>query len=419
MVMIPQLFNLVALIRDGRDGSAQGHVQVSRIIQFGLCVTALSIGFSMPATGGQGLAVAWTVATFADVLKGLLYSVGRDSFNYFWPKVRPNAETLTVKAVVQDAMVYFGTQTLLGIAFGYFAGIKTDTSLHLPFFGTDLTGGDAAVLGSMSFGNSVVETIDEISLAYFMRNENKKQFMKNVIEKNEEGIRKINERKEEFIKQKLPKILAKRKGLVQTYDDDNSDRWQKDLEALAEEELKELAEDWEKEARLYVKEHLTGLVMKLPTWEQTKAKVTDRTRLIDFLFKGRLTTNRAAAMATAFFFSSTVLDAMAHPEDPTFDRAAQAVSAAATIIAVYLPGILACNRRGFDNPKPADMTHWQAIKYFMGFLTAKDVKKERVDAELVSVGVEEESDDDHKSGDGPPPPGYQPQPPPNKSTASE
>lgn len=124
-------------------------------------------------------------------------------------------------------------------------------------------------------------------------------------------------------------------------------------------------------------------------------------------------------MATAFFFSSTVLDAMAHPEDPTFDRAAQAVSAAATIIAVYLPGILACNRRGFDNPKPADMTHWQAIKYFMGFLTAKDVKKERVDAELVSVGVEEESDDDHKSGDGPPPPGYQPQPPPNKSTASE
>lgn len=399
MVMIPQLFNLVALVRDGRDGSAQGHVQVSRIIQFGLCVTALSIGFSMPATGGQGLAAAWTVATFADVLKGLLYSVGRDSFNYFWPKVRPNAETLTVKAVVQDAMVYFGTQTLLGIAFGYFAGIKTNTSLHLPFFGYDLTGGDLAALGAMSLGNSVVETIDEISLAYFMRNEDKKQFMKNVIEKNEEGIRQINERKEEFIKQKLLKIVVRKKPLV------SASEWKTDLDSLTEQELNELAKAWEKEARLYVKEHLTGLVMKLPTWEQTKAKVTDCTRLIDFMFKGRLTTNRAAAMATAFFFSSTVLDAMAHPEDPTFDRAAQAVSAAATIIAVYLPGILACNRRGFDNPKPADMTHWQAIKYFMGFLVATDVEKEGGTVELLSVRSEEEIND-------PPPPNYFPESPP-------
>jgi hypothetical protein len=386
-------------------------------------VTALSIGFSMPATGGQGLAAAWTVATFADVLKGLLYSFGRDSFNYFWPKVHANAETLTVKAVVQDGLVYFGTQTLLGVAFGYFAGIKTDTSLHLPFFGNDLSGGDLAVLGSMALGNSVVETLDEISLAYFMRDEDKKQFMKNLIEKNEEGVRQINERKKEFIKQKLLRIRVDQEGMVSVDDYNNSDQWEDDLKTLTDQQLTVLAEGWEKEARHYVKEHLTGLVMKLPTWEQTKSKVTDGKGLVDFLFNGRLTTNRAAAMATAFFFSSTVLDAMAHPEDATFDRAAQAVAAAATIIAVYLPGILACNRRSFDNPKPADMTHWQAIKYFMGFLTEKDMDKEREAAELMRASADGESGND--STDDPLPPPYVPLPPgplpesPLKSTGSE
>jgi hypothetical protein len=305
---------------------------------------------------------------------------------------------------------------MFGLIAGYLAGVNANIPVNLPFFG-GLDGGDLAVLGTTAFVNSVVETIDEISLAYFMRDEDKKQFIKNLMEQNKEGIRKINDRKAEFIKQRLPRILAARNRMVQTYDGDNSDQWVDDLETLSAEDLKQLAEDWEKEARHYVKEHLTGLAMKFPTWEQTKAKVTDGKRLVDFLFKGRLTTNRAAAMATAFFFSSTVLDAMAHPEDPTFDRAAQAVAAAATIIAVYLPGILACNRRGFDNPKPEEMTRWQAIQYFMGFLTTKDLETE-ANAELESVGSEDEIDDDSTTVSDPPPPRTIPGSPP-KSTASE